>query len=111
MDLNEFYGKLDEKKERIVMQVERLATKICPECAREIKWNALCYFKGGRPFVGILPYSKYTQVIFDRGSELKDPKGLLEGKGKLMKHIKIFDIEDLQNKKVADYIQQSFMLD
>lgn len=111
MDFNEFYGKLDDEKEKIVGEIEKLVIKTCSECNKDIKWNALCYFKGDRPFVGILPYSKYTQVIFDRGAELQDPNGLLEGKGKLMKHIKIFKIADIKNKKIADYIQQSFVLE
>ena len=111
MDLNDYYGKLDDEKLKIVRQIEKLTTEVCSTCEKDIKWNALCFFKEDRPFVGILPYSKYTQVIFDRGAELQDPEGLLEGKGKLMKHIKIYEIEDIKNKKISSYIKQSFLLE
>ncbi len=49
-------------------------------------------------------------VVFDRGAEIPDPDNFLEGSGKKMRHIKIFQHEDIENKKVGHYIEQSFEL-
>jgi hypothetical protein len=60
--------------------------------------------------IGIMPYKKYVSVIFDRGSELSDPNKLLEGKGKQMRHIKIYKESDIEEKNVAHFIKESHSL-
>jgi hypothetical protein len=57
-----------------------------------------------------MSYSKYISVIFDRGSEINDSNNILEGSGKKMKHIKIFNIDDIKEKNVKYYIEESFQL-
>ena len=41
---------------------------------------------------------------------MSDPDNFLEGTGKYRKHLKIFQKEDIKNKKVEYYIKQSFKL-
>jgi hypothetical protein len=41
------------------------------------------------PFCYVGAYKAHASVGFFRGSELPDPAGLLEGNGKLMRHVKI----------------------
>lgn len=47
--------------------------------------------------VYIAPFKDRVNLGFYRGTELPDPAGLLEGTGKLLRHIKIKKAEDLQN--------------
>ncbi len=48
---------------------------------------------------------------FDQGSQLSDPNKILEGKGKQMRHIKIYQEQDIDEKNVADFIKESYLLD
>jgi len=41
---------------------------------------------------------------------MKDSNNFLEGNGKNRRHLKIFQQEDIDNKKVEYYIKQSFKL-
>lgn len=48
-------------------------------------------------FCYIMPASKHVNLGFNYGAELDDPKCLLEGTGKLFRHIKIRKLSDLEN--------------
>ena len=48
-------------------------------------------------FCYIAPHKKYVNLGFFYGAELPGPDGMLEGGGKLLRHIKIASLEDLQN--------------
>jgi hypothetical protein len=49
-------------------------------------------------------------IEFDRGVELKDPMGFLEGSGKYRRHLKIRSMADVKTKKPKGFISQSFEL-
>ena len=109
--INEFIFGLENDKSILVSKLRELVSGVSNVSSEDIKWNALCLFKGERAFVGIMPYKQYVSVILDQGSQLSDPNNILEGKGKQMRHIKIYQERDIDDKKVADFIQASYQLD
>ena len=109
--INEFILSLESDKSIIVSKLRDLASGLSNTSKEDIKWNALCFFKGERAFVGIMPYKKYVSVIFDKGSQLSDPNKILEGKGKQMRHIKIYQEQDIKDKNVESFIKESYQLD
>ena len=56
--------------------------------------------KIGEWYCYIAPFKSYMNLGFLRGTELPDPEGLLEGTGKLLRHVKIRRIEDLERPAV-----------
>ncbi len=108
--IDEFIATFDGEKREIISHLRALSSDISRGSREDIKWNALCLFKSERAFVGIMPYKKYVSVIFDRGAELPDPDKILEGKGKKMRHIKIFRYSDIEEKNVGFYIKESYSL-
>ena len=109
--INDFIATFDGEKGEIISRLRNLASEISKGAREDIKWNALCFFKSERAFVGIMPYKKYVSVIFDRGAELPDPDKILEGKGRKMRHIKIFGCSDIDEKNVGFYIKGSYSLE
>ena len=108
--INDFIQSLDEDKKRIVVSLRKQVLAIAPEATEEIKWGGLV-FLSDRPFCGIMAYKKYVSVVFDRGAEITDSDNLLEGSGKFMRHLKIFQHEDIEDKKVEYFVEQSFKLE
>jgi len=45
-------------------------------------------------------YTKHLNLGFNKGTLLEDPHGLLQGTGKLIRHIPITRAKDFRNKKV-----------
>ena len=58
-------------------------------------------------FCWIMPASKHVNLGFNYGAELPDPKKLLEGTGKLFRHIKIKSVEQLFDKDLIELLRYS----
>jgi hypothetical protein len=49
----------------------------------------------------------HVQFGFFMGSSLKDPKGLLEGKGKYVRHTKVRHLSDIDERAFAALLRQA----
>lgn len=56
-------------------------------------------------FCWIAPASKHVTLGFNYGGELPDPSGLLEGTGKLFRHVKIASETDLERPALRKLIK------
>ncbi|SMX37844.1 DUF1801 domain-containing protein [Octadecabacter ascidiaceicola] len=57
---------------------------------------------------GVYAYKDYVSVEFSKGAEFDDPNGLLEGKGKARRHVKLRSLGDLDFKNVVGFLSQAF---
>ena len=55
----------------------------------------------------IAVYEKGVNLGFNHGASLADPKGILEGKGNRIRHIKIRTLEDLARPELRAYIRRA----
>jgi hypothetical protein len=58
-------------------------------------------------FCYIAPQKNYVNLGFMYGADLPDPEGLLEGSGKLLRHVKIRSLEDLQRPALRKLIEEA----
>jgi len=100
----------DKDKGEILVSLRELLLKIAPNVREEIKYGGLVFLSDKRLFCGIFIRKNHISVEFDRGAEMQDPDNSLEGGGTNRRHLKIFQKEDIKNKKVEYYIKQSFTL-
>ena len=70
----------------------------------EVKYGGIL-FAAPEPFCGIFVYKEHVTVEFGRGAEMADSYGLLEGKGKGRRHLKLHTLEDIENKHLTDYLR------
>jgi hypothetical protein len=56
-------------------------------------------------FCWILPAKKHVALGFNYGSELPDPKGILEGTGHKFRHFKVRSVADLENSDLTELIK------
>jgi hypothetical protein len=56
-------------------------------------------------FCHIVAYSDHVNLGFNRGASLSDPKKLLAGKGKSIRHISIRDSYELNRPVVRQFLQ------
>ena len=59
----------------------------------------------------ISPTKKDITFAFSRGAEFKDKYGLLQGVGKVSKHVKIKNLKDANKAALRYYIKQALRLD
>ncbi|MEX1143415.1 MAG: DUF1801 domain-containing protein [Anaerolineales bacterium] len=55
----------------------------------------------------VILYKEYVNLGFPRGVDLPDPEGLLEGTGKKARHVKIYDLSQVDSSEIAALIQAS----
>jgi len=100
---------MDEDKGETIISLIKLVLEIAPIAKEEIKYGGLVFASDKRLFCGIFVRKNHISVEFDRGAEMQDPNNFLEGSGKNRRHLKIFQQEDIKNKKVEYYIKQSII--
>ncbi|MBL0024290.1 MAG: DUF1801 domain-containing protein [Saprospiraceae bacterium] len=54
-----------------------------------------------------MPATHHVNLGFNYGADLPDPHHLLEGTGKLFRHVKIKSVEQLKDKNLTDLIVHS----
>jgi hypothetical protein len=77
------------KNQAIIRALRRFVGRTEPSLTETVKWGNGCWIGEKGPVAYVYSDSGYVQFGFFRGSALKDPKGLLEGKGAYVRHIKV----------------------
>ena len=78
-----------------------------PELEERMRWMQVGYLVSKKDVCGVYPSSDHVNLSFWQGSALSDPKGLLEGTGKGMRHIKIFKVEDVGEETIKAYVREA----
>ncbi len=66
--------------------------------------------KLGQAFIHIATYSEHVNLGFNQGSKLEDPNELLQGAGKLIRHIRLDSIDMVNNNLTKKIILASIEL-
>lgn len=76
--------------------------------------NAITFGVGERKMLDgcayVMPLREYVNFGFYQGALLKDPKGLLEGTGKGLRHVKIRSVKDAANPALKTLLKQAIEL-
>ncbi len=95
----------------IVKQVSTLYIEADSTLVQAIKYGGLVFLKDNQLIAGIFCYKAHISLEFSEGALLKDPQGVLVGKGKQRRHIKITNKAQLANLPLTDLITQASELD
>lgn len=101
---------LDKEKGKILTSIRKIALTIKPSAKEEIKYGGLVFMVDKKLICGIFIRKNHLSVEFSFGAMMLDPDNLLEGTGKYRRHLKITKEDDIKNKNVKYYIEQSFKL-
>jgi hypothetical protein len=82
--------------------------------ANETVWDAYNAVSIGfaykESFLHIAVYAKHVNIGFNRGTELPDPKKVLAGSGKLIRHITLRTLDDLKQPYIPTYVKAAIRL-
>jgi hypothetical protein len=93
--------------QRIIRALRRFVRDVAPGLTESVKWGNGCWLKGDRPVSYVYSDRGFVQFGFMRGSSLKDPKGLLEGGGKYVRHIKVHAVSDIDARAFGALLRQA----
>jgi len=108
-EVSEYIETLPDNKKAIVIALRKIILSVDPTLNESLKWKQPVYSKED-DICYIFPAGNHVNLGFYKGTELNDPKKMLEGTGKTMRHIKIRDLADIEKeyfwKLVSDAISK-----
>src|SRR3954464_7589526 len=113
-DLKKFLRPYDRDVQKLALRVRALVLEEMAPCYENIydAYSAVAIGYGTSDRLGdgifhIAVYEKGVNLGFNHGATLADPKGILEGKGNRIRHIKIRTTEDLARPELRSYIKRA----
>ena len=97
----------DPKNQTIIRALRRFVKRVEPGLSEAVKWGNGCWVGTNGPVAYVYSATGYVQFGFFRGSSLKDPRGLLEGNGKYVRHTKVRDPSAIDERALAALLRQA----
>ncbi|RNC89215.1 MAG: DUF1801 domain-containing protein [Allomuricauda sp.] len=112
--LQEFMAPYDEEIQQLALQLRNYIVDLVPQ-ANELIWDnynavAIAYSKSEKlkdAFCHLALYTHHVNFGFNRGAELTKTKVILEGKGKLIRHISVKDFQSFPKEELKNMIWEA----
>lgn len=95
------------KNQTVIRALRRFVKKTAPRLSESVKWGNGVWLLDGSPVLYVYSAPDHVQFGFFGGSRLKDPLGLLLGKGAYVRHIKIRRASGIDPKAFAALVKQA----
>jgi hypothetical protein len=95
------------KQKKMISALRKLVRQKAPSLTETVKWGNGCWVGEEWPVIFLHAKDDHLQFGFFGGSGLSDPKGLLKGSGKFVKHVKIYQPSDIDEVAIARLIRQA----
>jgi hypothetical protein len=95
------------KNRSIIRALRRFVKRVEPGLEESVKWGNGCWVKGKAFASYVYSAPDHVQFGFVHGSSLKDPKGLLEGKGQYVRHVKVRKPSDIDEALFKAFLRQA----
>lgn len=100
---------LDGWQREAAAQLRSIIKQTAPDARESIKWAQPVYEAGG-PFCYFKAFKSSLNFGFWRGVDIDDPKGLLQGDGDKMRHVKLTGVDDVDADAFAGFVRQAVEL-
>jgi hypothetical protein len=104
-----YIAQLEIWQAEIVSEVRKIVLAAVPEAEEAIKWAQPVYSVNG-PFAYIKAFKSSVNFGFWRGVDIDDPGGLLQGSGEKMRHVKLTNLDDVDQGAFTDFVNQAVSL-
>ncbi|MFV0543614.1 MAG: DUF1801 domain-containing protein [Marinicella pacifica] len=94
-------------KAEMVASIRALFLSANKTLTEDIKYGGLVFKLNNELIGGVFPYKNHISIEFSHGVDLADPDGLLEGKGKFRRHVKMIKKQDIESKNVAAFVAEA----
>ena len=104
---DEYLDAQSPQNQEIIHALRMFVKRIEPTLSEAVKWGNGCWINSNGPVAYVYSDSGYVQFGFFRGSSLRDPKGLLEGKAQYVRHIKVRHRSAIDERAFAALLRQA----
>jgi hypothetical protein len=109
MTVEEFLSSRSPDVQALALRTREMVRGALPDATESVHpgQNNIQYGPTGKmadQFCYIAPFNSHVNLGFFRGTDLPDPNGLLEGTGKMLRHVKIKTPEDINKPGLRDLV-------
>ena len=108
-NVGEYIASLDGWKADVVTKAQQIVLDAAPQATEAIKWSQPVYNTNG-PCIYVKAFKSSVNLGFWWGIHLDDPKGLLQGTGNKMRHVKLTSVDDIDGEALSDLVRQAVEL-
>ena len=94
----------------VLNELRGIILSAAPGIVEELKWGQPWYSSRNGLFCYLQRRKDYVTLGFRMGTSLSDPKKLLEGTGKDMRHVKLTSLDARNKPALLDLIKQAIKL-
>jgi hypothetical protein len=105
-----YVASLPPPKRALVNRLRRLVKREAPHLEEVMKWGNVCWVGGGNVCL-IHVERDHLDFAFFMGAHLPDPDGVLVGKGKYLRMVKIRKAGDIHPEQLARLVTSAVALD
>ena len=95
------------RNKTIIRALRKFVKRVAPGLEESVKWGNGCWVGSDGPVAYVYSATGYVQLGFFRGSALKDPKRLLEGEGRCVRHVKVRSVPGIDEAAFAALLRQA----
>ena len=95
------------RNQAVIRALRTFVKRAAPQLQESVKWGNGCWVQGKVPVAYVYSAPDHVQFGFFRGSALNDPKGLLRGEGKFVRHVKVRKRTDIDEKSFGTLLRQA----
>ncbi len=104
---DDYLADQSSRNRSVIRALRKFVKRVAPQLQESVKWGNGCWVKGKVPVAYVYSAPDHVQFGFSRGAALKDPKKLLQGEGKFVRHIKVLKPADLDARAFAALLRQA----
>lgn len=104
--VDQYIAGLNEEQAEIATRIRQIIRTAAPEARESFKWAQPVYESNG-PFCYMKAFKSSVNFGFWRGVDLDDPRGVLEGTGDKMRHVKIAHLDEIDEDLLAGFVRQA----
>ena len=108
-DTDAYASRLKPPMKEMVKGLRKIILDASKGINENMKWGNLVYECNGL-VCAIVNHKSHVNLEFWHGTALKDPKKMLQGTGKRMRHIKLRTPDDIDSKQISTWIKESIKL-
>jgi len=95
------------RNQDVIRALRTFVKRVAPQLQESVKWGNGCWIQGKAPVAYVYSAPDHVQFGFFGGSALKDPMGLLNGKGKFVRHIRVGKRSDIDEIAFGALLRQA----
>lgn len=110
-DVDIYTFQLPQPQQEIVQHLRAFITGHYPDLTETLKWHVPVYSLNGKShLLGFQVFKRHVNLNFFQGAHLHDPKKILAGSGKLVRHVSFQTINDVDRSALQALIDQTIAI-